>query len=111
MALFASWRETSVESGDDENDNSAITQGILKTWSRLLFTLMNFFRLSHIHSSTLNPLEYLKPERDNSTVKGSQRELVFRRMYEKITTVMKELLGMMDKDEMSQILEELSEMV
>ncbi len=107
-ALLASLKETGAESGNDEE--STVTH-IHKVWSRLHSTITLLFRLSYSLLSPPNPFEYLKSSRDYPTAKANQKKLIFWRIYEKIATVTKEVLGMIDKEELSQILEELSEMV
>ncbi|XP_064399775.1 uncharacterized protein LOC135346168 [Halichondria panicea] len=84
---------------------------IRKAWTRLHSSLTLLFRLSLARSPRLNPLDYLTlARRDQVTHGSSKSDQVLRMVYEKVTMVTREVLCMVDREDLSQILEELSEM-
>ncbi len=100
------------EAAADCEDVEPTVPNIRKAWTRLHSSLTLLFRLSLARSPRLNPLDYLTLARRDQEIHGSSRsDQVLRMVYEKVTMVTREVLCMVDREDLSQILEELSEMV
>ncbi len=96
------------EAAADCEDVEPTVPNIRKAWTRLHSSLTLLFRLSLARS----PLDYLTlARRDQVTHGSSKSDQVLRMVYEKVTMVTREVLCMVDREDLSQILEELSEMV
>lgn len=99
------------EAAADCEDVSPTVPNIRKAWTRLHCSLSHLFRLSLAQSPLLNPLDYLTLAMDRATHGSSQSDQVLRMVYEKATMVTREVLCKVDREDLSLILEELSEMV
>ncbi len=100
------------EAAADCEDVEPTVPNIRKAWTRLHSSLTLLFRLSLARSPRLNPLDYLTLARGDQVTHGSSKsDQVLRMVYEKVTMVTREVLCMVDREDLSQILEELSEMV
>ena len=98
------------DEADDLTEAHTTVTSTQTAWSRLLSSLTHLFQFALTQLHQLNPLEYLTTVREGDA-SDSKRELVVKMVYEKITSAMKEVASMADREELSVLIEELSQTV
>lgn len=107
LAVVFSAQTETAEPMDDES----ILMGASKAWARLSSLLTRLFQLLLTRTPHLNPLEHIISAREKAVPSNGLQDSVLSVIIKRLATTIREVLGMVSKEELSLIIEKLSQMV